>query len=172
MHTEQKQYCESIKQRFPEYFQNKTVLDVGSLDINGTNMYLFNNCHYTGLDIGPGPNVDIICPIHEFKPTQKPDVIISTEMLEHDKHRFYSLANMVRILKPGGLLLITAATVGRKEHGTNKHEPHSSPYTNDYYKPVKPDCLLIGLPWYHFNLYEISVQLEPIADIRFCGIKK
>ncbi len=172
MHHEQKTFCESIKARLPDHFTNKIVLDVGSLDINGNNRYLFNDCKYLGLDIGKGKNVDIICPIQEYKPQIKYDVIISTEMLEHDKHRFYSLGNMFRILKPGGLLLLTAATVGRKEHGTHRHEPNSSPYTNDYYNPVKPECLIIALPWLQFKLYEISIDVQTMADIRFCGIKK
>jgi hypothetical protein len=57
----------SMSYMFLQYFIDKCVLDVGSLDINGNNRYLFDNCEYTGLDIGEGPNVDIVMPIHEYK---------------------------------------------------------------------------------------------------------
>lgn len=172
MHKEQKDFCEQIKARYPQYFKNKNVLDVGSLDINGNNRYLFTNCQYTGLDVGAGSNVDIITPIHKYEPGFKYDVIISTEMLEHDRYLHVSLKHMFKLLKPGGIIILTAATVGRNEHGTHQHEPESSPYTNDYYKAVKPDDILISLIWQEFNVYELSIDTRTIADIRFFGIKK
>lgn len=55
-HPAQWHYCESVRQRFPDQFRNARVLDVGSLDINGSNRPFFTNCIYTGLDIGPGSN--------------------------------------------------------------------------------------------------------------------
>lgn len=36
-HAQQKIFCLSIKQKLPEYFKIKFVLDIGSLDINGNN---------------------------------------------------------------------------------------------------------------------------------------
>ena len=173
MHKEQKEFCESVKARFPEYFNNVDVLDVGSLDINGNNRYLFtNNSFYTGLDIGAGRNVDVVKPVHEYKPDFLFGVIISTEMLEHDKFKFHSLERMYKLLRPGGLMLITAATVGRTEHGTHNNEPESSPFTNEFYEAVTlNDFTAVYLP-NKFSLYEISIDVRTIADIRFVGIKK
>ena len=53
-HIEQIIFCIKVKNMFPSYFKNIDVLDVGSLDLNGSNRYLFENCRYTGIDIGPG----------------------------------------------------------------------------------------------------------------------
>lgn len=50
-HPEQVEFCTRIKNKFPDFFKNKNVLDVGSLDINGNNRYLFQNCSYTGVDV-------------------------------------------------------------------------------------------------------------------------
>lgn len=90
-HPQQKEFCLKVKSLFPECFDNVNVLDVGSLDINGNNQYLFTNANYLGLDIGPGPNVDIIKPVHIFayqlQYHEYFDVIISTEMLEHDRQK-------------------------------------------------------------------------------------
>ena len=63
---------------------NKLVLDIGSLDINGNNQYLFEDCQYTGIDVGVGKNVDIVSKAHELKmPSGTYDTIISTECFEH-----------------------------------------------------------------------------------------
>ena len=169
-HQAQIDYCNSIKKRFPEYFKDRYVLDAGSMDINGNNRYLFDNCHYHGLDLGYGPNVDIICPVHKFRPafSFRYDFIISTEMLEHDKHWDKSLKNMFEILKPGGFMLITAATTGRQEHGTKATDTFSSPFTLDYYCNVTRNMLEFALPLDKFIDYELDTFQ---TDIRFWGIK-
>ncbi len=175
-HLAQKEFCLTVKNLFPGHFIRTMVLDCGSLDINGTNRYLFDHCNYTGVDLKEGKNVNFVMTVHEFsihfpfKPIESLfDVIISTEMLEHDKRWRKSLKAMFKMLKPGGLLLITAATTGREEHGTKAHHPETSPFTNDYYRNVTEAMLRRGLPLRKFKEYEISIQ---DTDIRFWGIKK
>ena len=65
-HPEQAVFCNSVKNQFSQKFSNADVLDIGSLDINGNNRYLFSNCTYTGVDIGQGKNVDVVSKGHEF----------------------------------------------------------------------------------------------------------
>jgi SAM-dependent methyltransferase len=166
-HPAQREFCESIKKRFPESFKHTSVLDVGSLDINGTNRTLFMCCQYTGIDLGKGKGVDEISPVHLYKPDKKFDTIISTEALEHDEHLIESLKAMVELLRPGGLLLLTAATTGRPEHGTQRTTQKDSPFTPTYYKNViKED--FDGITPY-FENYEIAISG---FDIYFWGIKK
>jgi hypothetical protein len=141
-HQEQKEFCEKVKQKFPEYFKNKKVLDVGSLDINGNNRFLFEDCSYIGIDIGEGPNVDIVSIGHEFKGLDSEyDVIISTECFEHDMYYSETILNIVRMLKSDGIFIFTCASTGRPEHGTlksdkNVNAPLLSEYPDwiDYYK--------------------------------------
>lgn len=45
-HQAQIDFCTKIKNKIPQFFSNLKVLDVGSLDINGNNRYLFDNCEY------------------------------------------------------------------------------------------------------------------------------
>jgi SAM-dependent methyltransferase len=168
MHRSVKNFVSRVKERYPDSFINKNVLEVGSLDINGSVRQFFTRCNYTGIDITKGPGVDIVSPVHQYHPSELFDTIISTEMLEHDIHMKKSLKQMVDLLKPGGLLLITAAGYGRPEHGTTASSPGSSPATNDYYCNVTAKMLTSALPLESFSQWDISYINH---DIRFYGIK-
>lgn len=172
-HTEQRQFCEKVKKIVPDHFENKRVLDVGSLDINGNNRYLFNNCEYLGLDVGEGKNVDVVSKAHEYNPEGKFDTIISTEMLEHDKYYKESLRNMFRLLNSGGLLLLTCATTGRAEHGTNRTRPQDAPLIEwgDYYKNLTEDDIRESLDLDLFLEYYFEVNNQS-KDLYFYGVKK
>lgn len=170
MHKEQIEFCKRIKNRFPEKFQDVNVLDVGSLDINGNNRYLFKNCNCIGLDIVGGKNVDYIEPIHKFETVTRFNTIICTEMLEHDKYIYLSIKKMIELLSPGGLLLITAAHLGRKPHGTHKSGPDQSPGTNDYYRNVDVDEFIENLPRFDFSIFGIEINNNS-KDLYFYGIK-
>ena len=118
-HKEQIDFVVRVKQLFPEFFENKVVLDIGSFDVNGNNKIHFKDCDFTGLDISSGPGVDIVCPAQDFDaPDEIYDMIISCECLEHNSYYAETLQNAVRMLKPKGLLLFACATTGRKVHGT------------------------------------------------------
>jgi len=118
-HKAQRDFCSKIKEKYKEHFIEKRVLDIGSLDINGNNRFLFENCDYIGLDIAEGNNVDVVCIAHEYnEPDNSFDTIISTEALEHDMYYEKTIKNMMRMLKPGGALLLTCASTYRPEHGT------------------------------------------------------
>jgi len=187
-HEEQIWYCESIRDKFPGNFKNKIVLDVGSLDINGNNKYLFTNCDYIGLDVGPGPNVDIVSPCHLYeKEDETFDTIISTNCFEHDMHWRESFKKIVKLLKPNGMFLFSCAAPGMIEHGTFRTTPENSPLTTqigeewgNYYRNISEKDLREVL-----NLEEIfqkymvdehhEIQLNPLRslnDLYFFGIKK
>lgn len=145
-HIQEKVFCLNVQLKYPEAFRNKRVLDVGSLDVNGCNKYLFKNCEYIGLDLSEGKNVDIISIAHEYNaPDESFDTIISTECFEHDMFYKKTIQNIIRLLKPGGLFLFTCATDGRAEHGTRKHHQWAAPLLikmseewADYYKNLSP----------------------------------
>ena len=172
-HYEQIQFCLRVKQNFPEHFKNKRVLDVGSLDINGNNRYLFKDCIYTGLDIAPGKNVDIICPAHLHN--GKYDTIISTESFEHDIYYKDSLKNIVKMLEPNGLFLFTCASEGRPEHGTRRSEPSAAPLLSgewaDYYKNLTEEDIKEALNELYLIFRKYEFSREKPDDLYFYGIK-
>lgn len=167
MHRQAKEFCERVRTLFPEQFKGK-ALDVGSLDINGSNRYLFEGS-YIGLDIGEGKNVDIVCPVSEYKTRERFDVVISTEMLEHDRTWRESLVKMQQLTKRGGVLVITCATTGRPEHGTSRTDAYSSPFTIDYYQNLTEDDFREAMNldgWdYHFETETTH------KDLYFWGVK-
>lgn len=164
---------------FPAYFTNKFVLDVGSLDLNGSNGYLFSDCVYLGLDLKPGDNVDICSPAHKLNlPDATFDTIVSTECFEHDQYYSESLKNIYRLLKPGGLFLFSCATTGRPEHGTRRTTPSDAPFLQDdetwgdYYKNLEDtDITAVLDPNALFTKHAFSTNKES-HDLYFWGIKK
>lgn len=176
-HPQQIQYIDSVKKQYKEHFINKCVLEVGSLNINGSVRPFFENCAYIGLDVSPGPCVDVVCLGHEYDmPDGSFDTVISCECFEHNPYWVETFQNMIRLCKPGGLIIMTCATEGRPEHGTKEKEPESSPLTvglnwNYYKNLVKEDFES------HFDLTNIfkthSFQTNTQSkDLYFHGIKK
>jgi SAM-dependent methyltransferase len=85
-----------------------TVLEVGSYNVNGTVRDLFAG-PYLGVDMRPGPGVDEVCNSRALRTLGRTfDVVVSTEMLEHDPLPWVSIRQMADVLHPGGILLLTA----------------------------------------------------------------
>ena len=177
MHTQQKNFCSKIASQHNQHFVDKNVVDFGSADVNGNNRYLFTNCTYTGIDVGPFRNVDVVSKAHEYQPPAPVDTVISSEMLEHDKHWRESVRHMVDILKPGGMLMFTCATTGRAEHGTRRSDPSSSPITSkfddwqDYYcNLTEADIRSVLDVENEFSSFGFEIGTET-CDLYFWGIK-
>jgi SAM-dependent methyltransferase len=138
-HYTQHQFVRWTKEFFPAFFEGKKVLEIGSLDINGSVREFYDNCEYTGLDVGPGPGVDIVCGGQDYDaPDASFDVVTSFEAMEHNPYWKETFANMIRLVRPGGMVIMTCATAGRPEHGTSRSKPSDSPLTAsigwDYYR--------------------------------------
>jgi SAM-dependent methyltransferase len=103
--------------------ENKKIIEVGSYDINGSlrNIYeTWNPKEYIGVDIEPGPGVDIVCSaediIDKFGENSF-DIVISTELLEHIKSWRMIISNLKNICKPNGIIIITTRSKGFPYHG-------------------------------------------------------
>jgi hypothetical protein len=177
-HEQQRQFLLSVKEQFPEKFQNCSVLDIGSLDINGNNRYLFSDYVYIGLDIGEGKNVDVVCRGHKYESDKQFDIVISTECFEHDEFWYLTIENGIRLTKSNGMFLFTCATTGRPEHGTRRTTPSDSPFTcqleNDYYQNLTEKDIRSKIAIEdHFSKFEFkSITGCRLSDLYFWGIKK
>lgn len=175
-HPEQANFMLSVKNKFPDRFRNCRVLDIGSLDINGNNRYLFSNYSYIGVDIGAGRNVDVVCRGHEYTDPQPFDIVISSECFEHDEFWNLTIQNAINLLKPNGLFLFSCATTGRPEHGTRRSHPQDSPFTskleNDYYMNLTEKDVVEKVDMTQFSEYEFFARETWPQDLYFWGIKK
>lgn len=172
-HPDQMNFVASIAKMFPVHFVNSRVVEVGSLNINGSVRRFFSQpTFYVGCDLGPGPGVDIICPGHKLPFHDETfDVSISCECFEHDLHWSQTFSRMVELTKPMGLVIFSCATTGRAEHGTSQNNPHDAPFTNNYYKNLtEKDFLDVFDFEKHFYKYEFLVN-QRSHDLYFWGQK-
>jgi SAM-dependent methyltransferase len=176
-HASQREFIQITKDLFPEMFRGNRVLEIGSLDIEGSVRPFFADCEYIGLDLAPGKGVDVVCEGQKYDaPDKSFDVVISCEVMEHNPYWAETLTNMIRLLKPGGLLVMSCASIGRGEHGTERAAAGSSPFTVErgwnYYKNltewhVRRKVDLSPLPvrgfatnWEHCDLYFLGVRIS------------
>lgn len=106
-----------------EDIAGRRVLEVGAGDVNGSvrpDLERLGPSVYVGVDAVAGPRVDRIVDatrLYAVFGRDSWDVVISTEMLEHARDWRGSLANMVSVLCPRGLLLVTTRSPGFPYHG-------------------------------------------------------
>jgi len=136
------------------------VLEVGSLDVNGSPRALFPAAsRYIGLDMRPGPGVDVVGMASElanWTPAQF-DVALYCETIEHDLTPWLSLAGMARVLRPGGLLVVTGRGI---DHAYCDECSHGRPHAfgmhgepNDYWR-LTPETLPALLPLFGFRVLD------------------
>lgn len=177
-HKEQQLFFKYVKDKFPLKFKDCDVLDIGSLDINGNNRFLFENYNYTGVDIGPGRNVDVVSKGHEYKSDKLFDIVISSECFEHDMFYNKTIENCISLTKPNGMFIFSCASTGRPEHGTKRTSPRNSPLTQkiqgwqNYYKNLTENDIrnIIDVENIFYD-FEFKYNPSP-GDLYFWGIKK
>ena len=134
-HPEQREFFTSLRALHPEYFTGRKVLEVGSLNINGSVRDFFTSCEFTGVDVAAGRDVDVVAQGENLTyPDGAFDVCVSAECFEHNPAWHATFVNMARM--SSGMVVFTCATTGRAEHGTTRSSPGSSPLTLgwDYYQ--------------------------------------
>jgi SAM-dependent methyltransferase len=175
-HADQFDFIGLIKKHFPASFQGGSVLEIGSLDINGSVRSFFEAANYTGVDVAAGPGVDEVCQGQLVGyPSGVFDVGISCECMEHNPFWVETVSNIFRMTKPGGLVIISCATTGRAEHGTTRTSGSDSPLSIsigwEYYRNVSisefkrsfnlhywcEDYLLLP-NWHNCDLYFVGVK--------------
>ena len=107
MHRGNREFLDDLVKRYPASFTGVKVLELGSLNINGSVRQHFRDCEFVGIDKMDGPDVDIIV---EAKNTifakDYFDTLISMSMVEHDPDWQESLGHNFQWLKPGGLFVL------------------------------------------------------------------
>ena len=96
------------------------ILDLGSMDVNGSYRRCFGDSRWTyrGIDMAAGKNVDIVLkdPYNwrEIK-SGSADVVVSGQAFEHIEFFWLTMLEIARVLKPEGLCCLIAPS-GGPEH--------------------------------------------------------
>jgi 2-polyprenyl-3-methyl-5-hydroxy-6-metoxy-1,4-benzoquinol methylase len=142
---------------------------------------LFEDCEYYGIDVIPGPNVNVVNIAHKYIVDEPFDVVLSTNALEHDMFLKQTITWMLSNLKPEGLLFFSAAST-HFEHGTKRTTPENSGTSQmgieweNYYHNISEIDIYETLNWSNILRFEMTQanagnnSFE--MDLRFWGIKK
>lgn len=169
-HPAQMVFVGSVRDRFPELFKNRKVLEIGSLNINGTIRVFFENCIYTGVDLGAGPGVDLVARGEDLEfPDASFDVVASCECFEHNPQWAKTFDNMTRMSRK--LVFFSCATTGRPEHGTRRTSPYDAPFCGDYYDNLTEADFRRRCDLSAYEDFEFSTNAQA-RDLYFWGVKR
>lgn len=189
-HADQFDFIKLIKQHFPSFFTGVSVLEIGSLDINGSVRKFFPGTAYTGVDVAAGPGVDEVGQGQLVGyPSGTFDAVISCECMEHNPFWVETVSNMFRMAKPGGLVVVSCATTGRAEHGTTRTSKGDSPLSIgigwEYYKNVSVaefkrafnldywcDDYILMSNWQNCDLYFVGVVKPAAGKLPFEALRQ
>jgi SAM-dependent methyltransferase len=93
----------------------RTVVELGSQDVNGS---LRDHCpqgvHYIGLDVMAAKGVDLVIDPDAPLPlaSDTADAVVTSSAFEHDVCFWNTFLELLRILRPGGLLYLNAPSNG------------------------------------------------------------
>lgn len=131
-HPGQRDFFKLVKTLHPDRFQGVKVLEVGSLDINGSIRQYFECAEYVGVDLDQGQGVDLVKEgqLLDF-PSRSFDVVASAECFEHNPYWAETFINMLRMMRDDGMIIFSCASYGRGEHGTPRTTSSMSPFMVD-----------------------------------------
>lgn len=132
------------------------VLDVGSYSVNGNYKSLFarTKAKYVGLDLIPGPNVDLVVKDpYDWKEIEDEsfDFIISGNAFEHIEYPWLTIEQIYKKLKPEGFICILAPFA---------HVEHK--YPTDCYRYLSDGFIALA-KWANFKVVECTVGGVPLG---------
>ena len=156
MHNSSFEHMRRVVEGYLDRNRPLDAIDIGSYDVNGSYRVLFDaaNWRYTGVDLEAGPGVDVVLksPYKLPFPTASADVVLSGQAFEHVEFFWLTWLEMIRVLKPGGLIFLIAPSRG-PEHR----------YPQDCWR-FYPDGYRALAKFGGCELLEVSTDWEPHPD--------
>lgn len=159
-----KESLEHMKINIGKYLKPCKILDVGSLNVKKKGCYreiLPKEFEYVGIDLVPGPNVDIVLKDPHVFPFSDCyfDAVISGQCFEHASNPFSLIKECSRVLIPGGYFIGAAPS---------KWPIHSRPdrwrILPDGWRSLFEHAGLVEIDIY-INSHEVSLnQVERFQD--------
>lgn len=133
-----------------KYSSDKLTLDLGCSGTPNYSKYFKNR---VGVDIAAGEGVDIVADAHKLPfEDEKFEIILCTEVLEHLHSPQIAISEMKRVLKKGGLLILTTRFI---------FPIHDAP--NDYYRFTKYGLKFLFNDWEILELREETGTKDAFA---------
>jgi SAM-dependent methyltransferase len=125
MHDSAKEYVYRSFHGWRNSRTNLDILEIGSLDINGSVRPIFEpfQTNYFGIDMQKGPGVDLVADAAHFVNEEDYDVVVCAEVFEHTPDWKKIIANSYTNLRSGGLFIATMAGEGRPPHSAIDENP-------------------------------------------------
>jgi len=160
MHDTSMKLMEALVEKYLAGGTDLSVLDVGSMDVNGTYRKLFDRpgWKYTGLDIKAGRNVDIVVDGEWSQVADNSyDIVISGQCLEHVKMPWKWSKLVYRVCRPGGMCVVIVPWSYRQ---------HRFPV--DCWRVLPDGMISLMSEWTGFETVECATKA---ADTYFVGRK-
>lgn len=151
----------------PGEVNGKDVIEAGAYDVNGSvrpAIEAHGPAAYTGTDMRPGPRVDVVCPAEDLPERfgeNCADIVASFEMLEHAENWQAAMTGMIRVLRPGGVLLITTRGPGFPVHG----------YPDDHWR-FTVEAMRQILQFAQFEIVRCEADPDPASPGVFAKARK
>ena len=145
-----KEIVRRIKKRIE---RQRSVLDIGSLDINGSVKDIFEDAErYVGVDIVSGSNVDMVMNAHKLKFDKESfDCVLALGLFEHDNAWWKSLEEIKRVLKHKGWFILQVPTI------VDSHNPPDYwRFTKQGVKEIMKDFKNVKIIKYYRNIYDFK----------------
>lgn len=153
MHTSSYQHVERLVRQHLDRNTPLRIIDIGSYDVNGSYKPLLDapGWHYLGVDLSPGPNVDVVLQSPYRLPfaSHSIDVIVSGQAFEHIQFFWLTWLEMCRVLKPGGMIFLVAPSRG-----------HEHRYPQDCWR-FYPDGFRALAAYGDLELLHVSTDWQP-----------
>lgn len=133
---------------------HRRILDIGSMDINGSlRDHAQPDDEYIGIDMAPGPGVDIVLddPYVMPFPDGHVDIVVATSVFEHAQFFWVLFAELVRVCKDNGFIYLNVPS-----NGMFHQHPH------DFWR-FYPDAGLALVSWAAHCGHSISLVESGIA---------
>lgn len=164
MHETSYNEMSSVLRRYTNAYTDRElkVVDVGAKEYFNQGTYkklMPHKWKYIGVDMEAGPNVDIIMtdPFKIPVENNSVNIVLCGQCLEHCKYPWKLVAEMGRILDPGGFCFITCPA---------KFHLHSYPY--DYWR-IYPEGMRVLLEDAGFKVSEVYTNPVDGLDGKYYG---
>ena len=141
------------------------VLEIGSRNVNGAVRGLFEHANYTGIDLVAGEGVDVVGDVTTAAlPDNGYDVVLCLEVLEHSPKAEQIVKTAYRVLRPHGVLVLTAAGRGRYPHSSTGGPLKSG----EYYARINAEELGV---WMRDFAFKQVMYRDVHCDVQAVGKK-